>query len=118
MADVLTQVGENWIVDLIDGGSSGTQYIAWGTGAGTSDKSDTTLFSEASETRVVATRSQNLSDKIRWVGTLVADGSKTITNAGVFAAISAGTCIVKGDFTGIPLNLNDQIEFTIDLEIT
>jgi hypothetical protein len=119
MATVLTQVGEEWIVDKLDETVQTTgDYIGWGTGAGTAGKSDTTLFTEASESRVVATRTQPAADKIQWVGTLTADGTKTITNAGNFTASTGGTLIVHGDFTGIPLNAGDKIEFTIQLEIT
>jgi len=118
MATVLTQVGEEWIVDVLDGTAPGTQYIGWGTGAGTAGKSDTTLFTEASEARQSVTRSQPVADKIRYVATMTADGAKTITNAGVLTALTAGTLIIHGDFTGIPLQQNDQIQFTIDMEIT
>lgn len=119
MATVLTQVGEEWIVDKIDETVQTTgDYIGWGTGAGTAAKGDTTLFTEASEARVLATRSQVAADKIRWVGTLTADAGKTITNAGNFTASTGGVLIVKGDFTGVALAAGDKIEFTIDLEIT
>jgi len=119
MATVLAQVGEEWIVDKLDEIVQTTgDYIGWGTGAGTASKSDTTLFTEASETRVTATRTQPLADKLQWVGTLTADAAKTITNAGNFTAVTGGTLIIHGDFTGIPLNLGDKIEFTIQLEIT
>ena len=79
---------------------------------------DTTLFTEASEARVVPTVSQPTSDKNQWVGTITADGAKTITNAGLFNAAAAGTLFVKGDFAGIVLALNDKIEFTISLQQT
>lgn len=118
-ATVLTQAGEEWIVDKIDETVQTTgDYIAWGTGAGTAAKADTTLFTEAAEARVVATRTQTLVDKIRWVGTLTAAAGKTITNAGNLTASTAGVLIVHGDFTGIVLATGDQIQFTIDLEIT
>ena len=52
-ATVLTQVGEEWLVDKIDETVQTTgDYVGWGTGAGTAAKADTTLFVEASETRV------------------------------------------------------------------
>ncbi|OGS01550.1 MAG: hypothetical protein A2V88_02685 [Elusimicrobia bacterium RBG_16_66_12] len=123
MATVLTQVGEELIVDLMD--SASADYVGWGTGAGTAAKGDTALFTAATEARVVATRSQPVADKVRWVATITADGSKTITNAGVFDAAGSGSpptggtpLIVHGDFTGVPLLAGDKIEFTIDLEIT
>jgi len=123
MATIYTSVGETVVVDLIDGTSAihldtTNAKIGWGTGAGTAAKGDTTLFTEASEARVVPTVSQPTADKNRWVGTLTADAGKTITNAGLFDAAAAGNLIVKGDFTGIVLALGDKIEFTISLEQT
>jgi len=123
MADIYTDAGEEQIVDLIDGvGSTHLDNtngkIAWGTGAGTAAKGDTTLFTEGSESRVAVTTSQPAIDTNQWVGTITADGTKTITNAGLFNAASGVTLIVKGDFAGIPVVLNDQIEFTITLQQT
>ena len=121
MANVLTNTGEAVFTDLIDGTSSihldtTNAKVAWGTGAGTSAKGDTTLFTEASEARVAATVSQPFADTNRWVAQLTADGTKTITNAGLFDAATSGNLIIKGDFTGISLNANDRIEFTIECE--
>lgn len=123
MATVYTAVGEGVVVDLVDGTSAvhldaTNAKIAWGTGAGTAAKGDTTLFTEASEARVAATVTQPAADTNQWVGTLTADGAKTITNAGLFDAATAGNLVIHGDFTGIALALNDQIEFTITLEQT
>jgi len=123
MATIYTSAGEAKVVDLIDGTvatvlSAANAKIGWGTGAGTAAKADTTLFVEASEARVVPTVTQPLADKNQWVGTLTADAGKTITNAGLFDAATAGNLIVKGDFTGIVLATGDKIEFTISLEQT
>ena len=119
MATVLTQVGEEAIVDLIDAAAV-WKYVAWGTGAGTAGKGDTTLFTEASEARTTGTPSQPLADKYQVVGTIVCAGApKTITNAGVFNQLAlGGSLLVKGDFTGIPLLVSDSIQFTFTLEIT
>ena len=121
MATVYTSAGEAVVVDLIDGTSSThldntNAHVGWGTGAGTAAKGDTTLFTEASETRVTATTSQSAADTNQWVATLTADGAKTITNAGLFNAVSGGSMVVKGDFTGIVLALGDKIEFTVSLQ--
>jgi hypothetical protein len=123
MATVYVQAGEEVVVDLIDGSSAtvlsaANAKVAWGTGAGTAAKGDTTLFTEASEARVAATVTQPSVDKNRWVGTITADAGKTITNAGLFDAASAGNLIIHGDFTGIVLASGDKIEFTIELEQT
>ena len=123
MATIYTQAGEEKIVDLIDGVSAvhldaATAKIGWGTGTGTHAKASTTLFTEASEARVAATVTQPVADKNQWVATLTADAGKTITNAGLFDAATAGNLVVAGDFTGIALATGDKIEFTISLEQT
>ncbi len=119
MATVLTTVGKQWIVDKLDETVQTTgDYIGWGTGAGTAAVGDTTLFTEAAEARVAATRTQAAPDTLQWVGTLTAAAGKTITNAGNFDNSSGGVLIVKGDFTGIVLATGDKIEFTIQLQIT
>lgn len=118
-ATVLTTVGKAWVVDKLDETLQTTaDYVGWGTGAGTAVVGDTTLFTEAAEARVVATRSQPAADTVRWVATLTSASAQTITNAGNFTASSGGTLVVKGDFTGVVLAINDQIQFTINLQIT
>jgi len=119
MATVLTDVGSEWIVDKINETIQTTgDYIGWGTGAGTASKSDTILFTEASESRTLAIRTKTAFDTIQWVGTLTANALKTITNAGNFTTSTDGTLIIHGDFPGITLNSGDQIQFTISLQIT
>jgi len=119
VATVLTQVGEEWIVDKLDEAvQTEPDWVHWGTGAGTASKSDTALFTPGSEARVQGTISQPVADKLRVLATLTADGAKTITNAGSFTASTGGTLVVHGDFTGIALNAGDKIEFTVDIEIT
>lgn len=120
MANVYTQAGEELVVDILDGTVAvpTNWFVAWGTGAGVAAKGDTTLFTEASEARVAATMTQPSADITRAVGTLTADGAKTITNAGLFSASTAGTLLVKGDHAGIALALGDKIEYTIELQQT
>ena len=123
MATVYTTAGKAIIPDLIDGTSAvhldnTNAKLAWGTGAGTAGVGDTTLFTEATEARVAATTSQPAADKNQWVGTITADGAKTITNAGLFNSAAGATLFVKGDFTGIVLATGDKIEFTMSLQQT
>jgi hypothetical protein len=63
-----------------------------------------------------STNGSGSSAKFQVVSTLTANGSKTITNAGLFNAVSSGDLVIKGDFTGIVLALNDQITFTFTLD--
>ena len=125
MATVYTSVGEAKVVDIIDGSASspvdigtGNNFVAWGTGAGSAAKGDTTLFTEAAESRVGGTVSQPSADINQWVATITSGSGQTITNAGLFDASSVGTLVIHGDFTGIVLANGDKIEFTISLEQT
>jgi hypothetical protein len=118
MADIFTQAGEEIVADFVDGTANAPTnwYIGWGTGAGTAAKGDTTLFTEASEARVIATESQPAADQNRFVGTITCAGAgKTITNAGVLSASTVGTLLLKSDFTGVALNVGDSIQFTFTI---
>jgi len=121
MATVLTNAGRDIMTDRIKGGGTEPNFVAWGTGAGTAVIADTTLFTEASEARVAGTSTQETTDvtndTYRVVGTIVADGTKTITNAGTFDASTSGNLFVKGDFTGVPLVVSESIQFTVDVDI-
>ena len=119
MATVLANRGKEIIVDRILGSGTEPKYVAWGTGAGTAAITDTTLFTESSEeSRTSGTSSKvtvtTTSDTYQVVGTItVATSNKTITNAGLFDASSSGNLFVKGDFTGVALNIGESIQFTI-----
>lgn len=117
MATVFTDAGEAFVADLVDGTASApaNYYIGWGTGTNTAAKGDTTLQTEASESREAATESQPSANINQFVATITADGSKTISEAGLFTASTSGTLVVRGDFTGIPVTASDQIEFTIQI---
>jgi hypothetical protein len=120
MATVLTNLGEQWACDRMSGVSAlDGHFIGWGTGAGTAAKADTTLFTEAAEARAVGTVTTNgtgASAKYQVTGTIISASAQTITNAGNFTASSAGVLIVKGDFTGVALAINESIAFTITLD--
>jgi len=117
---VFTNVGEQWACEcMAQANALDGHFVGWGTGAGVAAKTDTTLFTEATEARAVGSVSvtgSGATAKYQVIGTITADGAKTITNAGNFTASSGGTLIVHGDFTGIAVALNDQIQFTITLD--
>ena len=123
MASVLTNVGEDWVAQrLIGAGALSTfdmHFLAWGTGAGTAAKGDTTLFTEAAEARVSATMSVTGSGstaKYQAVGTLTSASGQTITNAGLFSASTSGSMAVKWDHTGVPLLTGEGIQYTVTLD--
>lgn len=118
MADIFTDAGEDLVADQMDSNTMSAAIVwrvAQGTGGGTAGKTDTTLFTEASETRVVTTDSQPSSNQNRYVGTIVADGTKTITNAGIFDAATSGNMLLKSDFGGIAVVASDSIQFTFTI---
>lgn len=120
MATVLTNTGEQTVCDFLSGVTAvAPDYIAWGTGAGTATKADTTLFTEAAEARVQGTKSTQgtlASAVYQVVGTMTSASGQTITNAGIFNASTSGNLFIKGDFTGIVLANGDKIEFTFTLD--
>lgn len=118
MADVFTDVGEQLVADQMDSNTAAAitnWYVAQGTGAGTALATDTTLFTEATEARVATTDSQPASNQNRYVGTITANGTKTITNAGIFDASTGGNMLLKSDFTGIGVNSGDSIQYTFTI---
>ncbi len=117
-AVILTQGCEEWIVDKIDNQvTTNIEYVAWGSGSGSLSKNNITLFNEEGEARVEATRTQSSADIVEWNATLTAEAIKTITEAGLFNNITAGSLLMHGDFNGIALEVGDKIEFTFQLEI-
>lgn len=116
MADVFTDAGEGFVVDQLDGFA--TYHHHWGTGTNAAAKGDTVLQTPGSEARVSATKSQPSANVFRTVATITADGSKTISEFGLFTALTGGTLVVRSDFTGIALAVNDSIEFTCDLTLS
>ena len=115
MATLLTTSGHGIVTSRLGGSGTTPQYMAWGTGAGTTAAGDTTLFTEVLP-RVSGTTSQVTTtvtnDTFQIVATQTAGVGETITNAGVFDAFTSGNLFVKGDFTGIALNSGDSIQFT------
>jgi len=125
MATVITNGGEEWVVDkLKETVQTEANYVGWGTGAGTAAKADTDLFTPVNTDpgnvlRLAGTTSKQgtgASAKYRNVATLQAVSGITVTNAGSWTAVSGGTLVVHGDFTGVVLATGDQIVFTIELD--
>lgn len=116
---VLTDTGEQWIVDKMRGTVATRQeYIHWGTGSAAEAEGNTALATPASEARVQGTITSPSQGVHRVVGTLTANGTKTITEVGLFDAASGGVMSLRALFTGVPLEANDQITFTLDIQVT
>lgn len=129
MPNVLTNLGEEWVVDRLcasDGGTDSSvkgNFVGWGTGAGSSNKTDTILFTESNDpvssgrtTGAVSKNGSGTSAKWQCVATVPSTTTQTITNAGTFKAGGVANMYLKGDFTGIPLVSGDSITFTFTLD--
>lgn len=121
MATLLVNTGKAVVTSRIKGSGTEPSYVAWGTGAGTTSATDTTLFNEVG-TRTAGTSTQQTTsttnDTYQVVGTMTSGSSQTITNAGLFDASTSGNLFVKGDFTGIALSNGDSIQFTFKTQFS
>jgi len=124
MATLLVNTGKAVVTNRIKNGATGAtepSYVAWGTGAGTTAATDTTLFTETG-TRTAGTSTQQTTsttnDTYQVIGTLTAGGTLAITNAGLFDASTSGNLFVKGDFTTINLSSGDSIQFTFKTQFS
>jgi hypothetical protein len=121
VANVFANAGKAITTNRLIGSGTQPGYGAWGTGAGTSAVTDTTLFTEdttsgyaraaTTNTRTTTTVTNDTLQMV-WTNTCLAGGGLTITNAGVFDASTTGNLFIKGDFTGVVLANNDSIQFT------
>ena len=122
MATFVVNGGLAITTNRLQGAGTDPKWVAWGTGAGTTAKTDTTLFTEAAEARTSGTMSQVTTtvtnDTYQVVGTITTLSNQTITNAGLFDASVAGNLFLKGDFAGLPLSTGDSIQFTIKAQYT
>ena len=124
MATVVTNTGRGVVTNRLKGAGTEPLNVGWGTGAGTAAVTDTTLFTEALVTLAAggtdhtpgASTQQTTTvtnDTYQVVATRTSTGACTVTNAGLFDAVSGGSLFLKGDFTGIGLASGDSIQFTI-----
>lgn len=122
MSTLLVNTGKAIVTNFLSGGAATVpKYIGWGTGAGTTAATDTTLFTETGS-RTTGTASQvtttTTNDTLQVTGTNTAGGTLTITNAGIFDASTSGNLFAKGDFTGIGLASGDSIAFTFKVQFS
>jgi hypothetical protein len=115
MASVITNTGKAIYNNRMKGTGTEPVYAGWGTGAGTASVADTTLFTEtgsrvAGTSSVVTTTTTN--DTYQVVAMLTAAGGITVTNAGLFDALTAGNSFLKTDFAGVSLAVGESIQFT------
>ena len=121
MADVLTNVGEEWAASRLLG--SGSLNIAathggFGTDGTAAAKGDTALGVEV-ETRGAVTPTltgSGATAKAQYVWTNTATTTRAIQEAGLFSASSAGSMFTSHNFTTINLAAADAIQFTLTID--
>ena len=123
MATLLVNAGKAIVTNRIKGAGTEPLNAAWGTGAGTTAATDTTLFTEATPRAAGTSTQQTTSvtnDTYQVVATITAAGALAITNAGLFDVITAssGNMFVKGDFSVINLATGDSIQFTFKTQFS
>jgi hypothetical protein len=143
MAAVLTNSGRAIETNRMKGAGAEPLFMSWGSGAGVAAATDTTLFTERYSTTNDGThnlRTTGVSSRVttsvandtyRVVATLViaaGTGGITVTNVGLFdtngqaadltTPPSGGNIYSKVDFAGLPLNVGDGIQFTLDRQYT
>lgn len=123
MATFVVDGGLDIVTNRLKGAGTEPLNVGWGTGAGTTARTDTALFTAAlvdltagntdhtagTSSRVTTTTTN---DTYQVTATRTATGAGTVTNAGLWDAASAGNLFLKGDFTGIGLASGDSIAFT------
>jgi hypothetical protein len=124
MATFVVDGGLAIVTNRLKGAGTEPLHVGWGTGAGTTTRTDTSLFTAAlvdltagNTDHTAGTSTQQTttttSDTYQVVATRTATGAGTVTNAGLWDAASGGNLFLKGDFTGIGLASADSIQFTI-----
>lgn len=125
----LVNVGKGVITARVGGTSSAVpQWVAWGTGSTSVTLGDTGLTTEDSAgspayARISGTVSQTTitttADTYTVVGTLTANGTKTISECGLFTAVTSGSLFVRAVLASpISVALNDTVQFTFNVQFS
>lgn len=122
MATAFTNVGAAVATNRMIQAGTAPKNIGWGTGTNAAVVGDTALQTEAAPTtaggRTVGTESRTTgsvtNDQYTVTGTVTAGSTLSITEAGLFDAVSAGTLFIRGNFTAIGVDSGDAIAFTFN----
>lgn len=122
---VWTDVGQAFAIDQLDkntavAAASFNYFGAWGSGSTTPAVGQTALVSENAEARTsipAGSMSQPASDTVRWTYVIVATGTRTVQETGIFSASSAGNMHVRVVHGSLALESGDQVTYTINLQL-
>lgn len=118
-----TDVGQAFAIDQLDDNTASATpayYGAWGAGGNTPAVTDTTLQTENAEARtqiLAAAQTQPAADTIRWTYTIVATGTRTVQETGIFSAAAAGNMYVRIVHGSLALESGDSVAYTVNLTL-
>lgn len=119
----VVNTGRAIITSRLIGTTTGVpHHVAWGTSSTGVALTDTTL-TEPGEARTLGTGTQTTTttslDTLNVTGTIVATGTRTIAEAGLFTASSGGSLFVRGVLAAtISVASGDSVAFTFNVQIT
>lgn len=124
LAVVFTNAGAAIVTNRIIQAGTAPKNIGWGIGTTAASASDTALVTESAPTtsggRTVGTESRttvtNTNDNYQVTGTVTAGGTLSITEAGLFDAVTAGNMLIRGVFSAVNVVSGDSIAFTFGLK--
>ena len=118
-----TDQGQAFAIDQLDDNTASatpTYFFAWGSGSTTPAVGDTALVSENPEARTsipAGSQTQPATDTLRCVGTIVATGTRTVQEVGVFSASSAGNMYIRIVHGSLALESGDSVAYQINLRL-
>lgn len=123
VGQIWTNVGQAFAIDQLDdntASASPTYYGAWGAGSTTPAVGDTALVSENPESRtqiLAAAQTQPTADTISWEYVIVATGSRTVQETGIFSAATTGDMYIRIVHGSLALESGDQVTYTVNLTL-
>lgn len=120
-----TDVGQAFAIDQLDkntavAAASFSYFGAWGSGGTTPAIGDTALVSENAEARTsipAGSMSQPSADTLRWTYVIVATGTRTVQETGIFTASTAGNMHIRVVHGSLALESGDQVTYTVNLRL-
>ena len=120
--------GQAFVIDLIDlntrGGVAGTFFGAWGSDGTTPAVTDTALIAANPEARTAILAAamsqqttQSAGDTVRWTYTIVATGTRTVQETGIFTASSGGTMLIRIVHGSLALESGDSVAYTVNMQL-
>lgn len=124
---IWTDVGQAFVTSQLfvtTASATPTYYGAWGSGSTTPAITDTALVSENAEARTSIAAgnqsrqtTQSTNDTMRWVYVIVATGTRTVQETGIFSASTAGNMYIRIVHGSLALESGDQVTYTVNLRL-